>query len=117
MPKTFPLSMSLCIDAEKYGNEARFINSVTPNSPSYIVQNATLTTVWCENEIRVGVFATKNIKKDEAIILNYNEYKNSYFKRSQQAHRSTPTSVVFVPKQEQHRNVKTHTIEIDLTSD
>jgi hypothetical protein len=44
---------SLCIDAAREGNEARFINSVTPTTPAYIKQNASMNTVWCRNEVYI----------------------------------------------------------------
>jgi hypothetical protein len=37
----------LCIDAQTEGNESRYINSISPTTPSYIKQNASMSTVWC----------------------------------------------------------------------
>jgi len=70
----------LCVDGERYGNETRYINSLSPTTPLYIKKNATMATVWCAEELRIGVFATKRIKQYCAIIVDYNEYSNTYFK-------------------------------------
>jgi hypothetical protein len=69
----------MCIDAQEGGNEMRFINSVSPITPPDITQNATMSTVWCRGELRIVISATRSIAKNEAIVLNYNEYANSFF--------------------------------------
>ena len=41
----------LCIDSQHEGNETRFINSISPTSPPYITQNASMSTVWCRGQV------------------------------------------------------------------
>jgi hypothetical protein len=41
----------LCLDAEHEGNEMRFVNSVAPTTAFYIRQNATMSTLWCRNQV------------------------------------------------------------------
>jgi len=64
----------LCIDSSAEGNETRFINSVTRQSPIHIKQNATMNTVWCRGQLRVIISAKKFIPKGGPIVLNYDEY-------------------------------------------
>jgi len=100
----------LCIDAETCGNEARYINSVTPFTAPYIKKNATLITVWCAGQLRIGVFATTHIPKFHAIILDYNEYSNSYFKtkltskaeKNLKIHRPDPCVLISFKDQKLH---------------
>jgi len=72
----------LCIDAEFEGNEMRFVNSVAPTTAFYIKQNATMSTVWCRNQLRVVMIATRNILKGQPIIVNYNEFSSSFFEEN-----------------------------------
>jgi len=78
-PESVNWEDALCVDAESYGNEARYINSVTPTTPPYFKQNATMSTVWCRGELRVIISATRFIPKLHPIIIDYDEFENSYF--------------------------------------
>jgi len=82
IPDTIPLELhaaGICIDAENQGNETRFINSITKSSPPFIRKNATMSTVWCEDQLRILIFATRLIPKGFPIVLNYDEFQSSYF--------------------------------------
>ncbi|ELR12668.1 SET domain containing protein [Acanthamoeba castellanii str. Neff] len=72
----------LCLDAEHEGNEMRFVNSVAPTTAFYIRQNATMSTLWCRNQLRVVLTATKKILKGQPIIVNYNEFSSSFFEEN-----------------------------------
>jgi len=78
-PENINFEDTLCIDAEYHGNEARFINSVTPTTPLHIKQNATMSTVWCRGELRIIISALRFIPKMHPIIIDYDEFENSYF--------------------------------------
>jgi len=103
MPDTVDLvDGDLCVDGENYGNETRYINSLSPSSPDYITKNATMTTVWCAEQLRIGIFALKAIKKYCAIIVDYNEYSNSYFKPHSEEEEELKTPYVFITCKDQY---------------
>jgi len=53
IPTSVDLSQGdLCVDGEYYGNETRFINSITDDTPDYIKTNSTMTTVWCAGKVK-----------------------------------------------------------------
>jgi len=64
---------SLVVDAAERGNEARYINSVTSDTPNYIKKNASMSTVWCKAQLRIVVYAIVNIAKSHPIIIDSNE--------------------------------------------
>jgi len=89
MPSSLNFDDEICLDAEEQGNEARFMNSVSPTTPPYIQKNASMSTVWCRGELRIIVSAVRNIPADQPVVLDYDEFENSYFERSSQP--STPS--------------------------
>jgi len=53
--------------------------------------------VWCAGQLRIGVFATKNIPKFTAIVLDYNEHSNTYFKSRPSKTRKMDTNKLPLP--------------------
>jgi len=101
MPSTLKFEDDLCLDAEEYGNEARFMNSVSPTTPPHIQKNASMSTVWCRGELRIIVSAVRKIPKGQAVVLDYDEFENSYFERS--SGQSTPRSVEVISSSPESR--------------
>jgi len=73
------LEGKLVIDASRMGNEAMFINSVTRETPNNIVKNASMHTLWCNEELRILIYAEKAICKGESIVLDYNDHDSLYW--------------------------------------
>eukprot|EP00026_Physarum_polycephalum_P002757 Phypoly_transcript_02765.p1 GENE.Phypoly_transcript_02765~~Phypoly_transcript_02765.p1 ORF type:complete len:846 (+),score=188.15 Phypoly_transcript_02765:142-2679(+) len=105
--------LGLCVDSSVEGNETRFINSITRDTPCHIQQNATMDTVWCRGQLRVIIRAIQLIPKGTSVVLNYDEYKKDdgkcpYFasseseqetetKKEKQINEPVPISYVVVP--------------------
>jgi SET domain-containing protein len=62
------LGMEWDVDAEKCGNESRYINHYSNIANQ---ENACLLTVFCEDGPHVLVFVTQCIPKGEEILLDY----------------------------------------------
>eukprot|EP01127_Copromyxa_protea_P017264 TRINITY_DN5238_c0_g1_i3.p1 TRINITY_DN5238_c0_g1~~TRINITY_DN5238_c0_g1_i3.p1 ORF type:complete len:401 (-),score=68.47 TRINITY_DN5238_c0_g1_i3:1-1203(-) len=91
----------LVIDATKKGNESRFINSITKDTPKEIQKNTTMVTLWCRQQLRVLVVATKPIPKYNPIVMDYNEYANTYFEDEDAETVEEEGPRIWIPKQEQ----------------
>jgi hypothetical protein len=117
-PETLPSSLlidPICIDAEEWANETRFINSVTPSTPPYIEQNATMSTLWCRGELRILILSTKRIPAHTSIVLNYNEFSSSYFEETPSP-RKSEKCYVWVPLKDQGEISQEMIEEIEQTS-
>eukprot|EP01087_Luapelamoeba_hula_P004395 TRINITY_DN14341_c0_g1_i1.p1 TRINITY_DN14341_c0_g1~~TRINITY_DN14341_c0_g1_i1.p1 ORF type:complete len:395 (+),score=28.29 TRINITY_DN14341_c0_g1_i1:174-1187(+) len=82
MPPDLPLELAgleLVIDAQHDGNETRFINSVTASSPPFIKQNASMRTLWTGDQLRILLVATRNIPSGHPVVVDYNEFAETYF--------------------------------------
>jgi len=73
-------------------------------------KNATMITIWHAGQLRIGVFATDYIPKYHAIVLDYNEHSNTYFKlkaigKSETVVTQISPPFVRVPRKEQFLDV------------
>lgn len=71
--------LELIVDAGQQGNEARFINSVSPTTPAYLRPNCELVTLWVRGILRIIIASTAPIARGSPLILDYNQHANTYF--------------------------------------
>jgi hypothetical protein len=87
-------SLEIDVDAQKMGNEMRFINSSSPDCNLEI--NATMKTVWCEGNLCVLVVAKKDIKAGQEVIVDYGD---DYFEEMHPESCSVYAGIVAKPVQ------------------
>jgi len=88
VPDTAPAELAnrpIVLDASEAGNETRYINSVTSWSPPSIVRNVVMNTIWCRGSIRIVLEALCDIRAGQSVVLDYNEYGESYFEHDEEA--------------------------------
>ncbi len=62
---------ALVVDGLHVGNEMRFINSVSPTTPEYLVVNVEFMTYFAGGYPRIMLEALRPIKQGESLVLNY----------------------------------------------
>lgn len=62
---------ALVVDAQRVGNETRYINSVSATTPPSVQQNARMETVWCRGKPRIIIVALRDIEDGEPIVVDY----------------------------------------------
>lgn len=61
----------LVVDSNQFGNEMRFINSVSPTTDKEIQRNVEFLTLWVADRPRIMLCALKQISVGQALILDY----------------------------------------------
>ena len=59
------------VDARYKGNEARFINSVSPTTPDTVQVNCSMETIWARGSLRIVVNAKRDLRSGETLVLDY----------------------------------------------
>jgi len=82
VPAEIDLGGSLVVDGSEFANESCFINSVSSSTPSHLKRNSAMYTVWCKGQLRVLVYSVEDIPAHHPLILDYNEFGETFFEPS-----------------------------------